>query len=139
MRVPAGQQGRNKRTDPSEIRGERVQTGGRTAGRWYSFERMDATQPTITGSPMSLRLANAYGVSRAPSVQRAATPTPLAAPASSGLAGLVAAKVPQTMDFEVPASVRRTETGSFAMYRHPADKNAAATGVELGRRLDMNA
>ncbi|MFG0326361.1 MAG: hypothetical protein ACF8SC_03710 [Phycisphaerales bacterium JB037] len=29
--------------------------------------------------------------------------------------------------------------GSYSIYRHPADRNAAATGVDLGRILDANA
>lgn len=86
---------------------------------------------------MPLRLATAYGVSRPAAPQRA-TPSASPLPVASGIANLVAAKVPQKMDFEVPASMQRPDTGSFAMYRHPADKNAAATGVELGRRLDIN-
>jgi hypothetical protein len=56
---------------------------------------------------------------------------------------LVAAKVSGGIDFNtgnVKASSMSgaPETGALPLYRHPADKNAAATGVDLGRRLDVS-
>jgi hypothetical protein len=47
---------------------------------------------------------------------------------------LVGAVVPGRVSFagEVPV-----QTGSIALYRHPADRNAAATGVQAGRVLDV--
>jgi hypothetical protein len=49
--------------------------------------------------------------------------------------GLVAGKVSVAPNFSptpAPAS-----SDALPMYRHPADKNAAATGVSLGRGLDV--
>lgn len=49
---------------------------------------------------------------------------------------LVAAVVPGGIDFS--GDVPRPSSGEpLVMYRHPADKNAAATGVAAGRRLDV--
>ncbi len=91
---------------------------------------------------MPLRLAAAYGL---PRPAAAARTTPAEAPAvpsptgraPEGISRLVAARVPQRMDFEVPQALRRPEAGALSMYRHPAERNAAATGVELGRRIDL--
>lgn len=49
---------------------------------------------------------------------------------------LVAAVVPGRVDFsgEEPRQVG----GALQMYRHPADKNAAATAVNVGRRIDVS-
>ena len=50
---------------------------------------------------------------------------------------LVAATVPGGVDFS--GDQPRPATASLPLYRHPADRNAAATGVELGRSLDVQA
>jgi len=49
---------------------------------------------------------------------------------------LVAATVPGPVTFTAPAPALG---GAYQMHRHPADRNAAATGVDLGRRVDVNA
>ncbi|TVQ32691.1 MAG: hypothetical protein EA376_04820 [Phycisphaeraceae bacterium] len=48
---------------------------------------------------------------------------------------LVGAVVPGGIDFTAPEP-RPTEA-SLPMYRHPADRNAAATALALGRSLDI--
>ena len=62
---------------------------------------------------------------------------------------LVGARVGRGIDFEVADRVdqiitnasRGPEQGSlasgFPMYRHPADRHAAATGVDVGRSIDV--
>lgn len=50
---------------------------------------------------------------------------------------LVAATVPGGINFNTGAAPQ--PTGSLQIYRHPADKNAAATGVTLGKSLDLEA
>ncbi len=53
---------------------------------------------------------------------------------------MVAAKVSGGIDFST-GNVRSSSVsvpGALPLYRHPADKNAAATGVDLGRRLDVS-
>ncbi len=50
---------------------------------------------------------------------------------------LVAATVPGKVDFTNSASP--TQTTSIPLYKHPADKNAAATGVFSGRAIDVEA
>jgi len=51
-------------------------------------------------------------------------------------ARLIAAQVPGSIDFsgDQPAPAR----DALPLYRHPADRNAAATGVSQGRLLDLN-
>ncbi|GJQ29236.1 MAG: hypothetical protein HBSAPP03_11200 [Phycisphaerae bacterium] len=111
---------------------------------------MDATPipPTIP-----FRVAQAYGVR--PAAAPASFPThpdrvarvtaqdtvvltaqsPEASAMRERVRPLVAAKVPQGVDF-VAQGVASTP-GTISMYRHPADKNAAATGVGAGRTLDV--
>lgn len=52
--------------------------------------------------------------------------------ASTKASPLVAARVAAPVDFTAPAS-------PMGLYRHPADRNAAATGVSVGARLDVTA
>lgn len=47
---------------------------------------------------------------------------------------LVAAVVPGKIDFSGDQPV---QSSGLSMYRHPADRNAAATAVSLGRALDI--
>jgi len=54
-------------------------------------------------------------------------------------ASLVAARVPEAVDFSDAREPTARASGSLSIYRHPADRNAAATGVDLGRALDLNA
>lgn len=51
---------------------------------------------------------------------------------------LVGARVPGGIDFSTPAPAPAPEA-AMAFYRHPADKNAAATAVSAGRVLDTTA
>lgn len=111
---------------------------------------MDATP---IQSPIPFRLAQAYGV-QSPS-RSAATPQQAANVAKvnaqdkveltansvtasamrARVENLVAARVQGGVDF-LAQGVKSTP-GTLSMYRHPADKNAAATGVDVGRSLDV--
>jgi hypothetical protein len=88
----------------------------------------------ITGNPF--HIARAYQMA-AP--RPAATVTTTAQPEAvrSGIDRLVAGVVPGRINFagEAPAQ----NGGAIAMYRHPADRNTAATAVHAGRMVDMNA
>lgn len=48
---------------------------------------------------------------------------------------LIAATVPGKIDFS--SSDAPTQTTSIPLYKHPADKNAAATGVWSGHAIDV--
>lgn len=50
---------------------------------------------------------------------------------------LVAATVPGRIDFSQDQPVQNT-SGVLPFYRHPADKNSAATRIAVGTRVDMN-
>lgn len=76
-------------------------------------------------SPLPFRLAQTYGV--APAARREAKPN---------AAALVATKVAAGIDFQAPP---QSPHAPLAMYRHPADKNAATTAVNAGRLIDVNA
>ncbi len=60
----------------------------------------------------------------------------LAKPRSQAIGGLVAGKVSTAPNFAAPPAPKNSDT--LPLYRHPADKNAAATGVSLGRSVDVN-
>ncbi len=50
---------------------------------------------------------------------------------------LLAARVEQPA-FEGVAAPAQAKADAMAFYHHPADRNAAATGVDLGRSLDIS-
>lgn len=90
-------------------------------------------------------IARAYGV--APG-SRAGSGTPVgpvapSAPAEAhrdvrpeGVRRLVAGAVPGGVQFDAGGAAQPS-AGALPMYRHPADKNAAATAVNVGRSLDV--
>ncbi len=113
---------------------------------------------SVSGIPF--HLAKAYGIERTtpvrPITPKAQTPRTISpadrAPASDGLrlfhpqggskanpgvANLVGATVPGSVDFS--SGDPQARTGSLALYHAPAARNAAATGVDLGRMLDTTA
>ena len=73
-------------------------------------------------------IARAYGVTQPPAAAKARP---------QGLSNLVAGKV--SVEPSYAPAAQSFEDGALPMYRNPADKNAAATGVVLGRKLDLNA
>jgi hypothetical protein len=86
----------------------------------------------------SFQIARAYGVQpvarRAPVAQAAAAAS-TSTTATNLTSRLVAGTVPGRVSFagDQPAP----DTSALAMYRHPADKNAAATAVSAGRLIDV--
>lgn len=102
-------------------------------------EPMTSVRPTIP-----FHIARAYGVAR---VRRRPRPSPrhrkrVSKPemsredaAREKLARLIAARVPGGIDFTNDEPV--PSAGAIPMYRHPADRNAAATGVVAGRVIDV--
>ena len=94
--------------------------------------------------PIPFHVARAYGIAPV----RPAAPVARAAPVSTtdardvapdraraSVSRLVAAVVPGRVDFSGETPVPRAAMPS--LYRHPADRNAAATGVEAGRSVDV--
>lgn len=87
-------------------------------------------------------LAKAYSAatpsarSAAPGNGKSVDTVEISKPRAAGIGGLVAGKVAVKPNF---AAGPAAESGALPMYRHPADKNAAATGVSLGRAVDLNA
>lgn len=112
--------------------------------------QINATNTSVPAT-IPFRLAQAYGVKPNAQVSRSAAATPGAVPitqtpaaqvspqASSELSAagkrLVAGVVPGRVDFSGAQPVQSQP--ALQMYRHPADKNAAATGVAVGRKLDV--
>lgn len=90
-------------------------------------------------------LARAYGVERVARPERV-TVSPLRhadSPESArlvrgqGASRLVAGVVPGGIDFSSDGPV--STASALPMYRHPADRNAAAVSIHAGRVLDVNA
>lgn len=103
-----------------------------------------------SSTPASLRLAQTYGVAPTMTVRPVAGPAPaeraqgiektagamriqpaVEAKASGPVSRLVAAAVPGSVDFS--GDTPKPSTDAMPLYRHPADRNAAATGVQAGR------
>ena len=99
----------------------------------------------VQGAPQVFAM-RAYGGLAAPraaaQVVQPAPPAPMRMPTKAQR--LVAAPVPGSINFTTgtdgafaPAASASASGGALPMYRNPADKNAAAVGVEAGRTLDV--
>ena len=92
-------------------------------------------------------VAQAYGVRPAAQSTRGveAAKTPPAVSQASGPASklpsaaqrLVGATVAGRVDFSGDSPKQSVSSGVLNLYAHPADKNAAATAVSIGRSLDV--
>ena len=93
---------------------------------------------------MRIEPTNPFHISRA---YQTAPPKQAPAPTSEPIAGsirpaepstrIVAAVVPGRVNF---AGAEPQQSGApLPMYRHPADRNAAATAINAGRNLDIEA
>lgn len=75
-----------------------------------------------------------------PQITRPATDTTASqANVTPAVARLLAARVPGEIDFNAGTEPQQKTTNALPFYRHPADSNAAATAIGLGRALDTNA
>jgi hypothetical protein len=95
---------------------------------------------------LPFRAAAAYGISRAaPGISRPAPSQVAAAPIVATQADrvdaslakirpLVGATVPGRVDFSGATPV---QTGVLPLYRHPFDRNAAATNIASGKAIDV--
>lgn len=113
---------------------------------------MTINDPTAAMGPTNpFHIARAYGVRPIQPVERAVTtPVQPVQPVSRGsesvpqrdpnIARLVAGVVPGGVSFEADggANAARPAGAPLPFYRHPAEKNAAATAVSIGRSLDVN-
>lgn len=103
------------------------------------------TTPPISSGPLPFKLASAYGVQAPRPVQptqpvgrteQARTVGGDTSANVSRITQLVAGVVPGKVDF---SGDEPRQDNSLALYRHPADANAAATGVSAGRVVDLEA
>ena len=116
---------------------------------------MDGISSSIPFQPSIQLAARAYGV-RASVATKASQPAARTEPMgpiarigqpvaeapkpASDPARLVAARVdPIDLARDVAQISGRPADGALPMYRHPADRNQAATAVALGRSLDIQA
>ncbi len=96
-------------------------------------------------SAFPLRLAQAYAPARLDRAPRIAENPPASAPSMSGVGRLVAGRVDVPISFAGTGRLEATSTPSprpsesLPFYVHPADKNSAATAVNVGRILDITA
>jgi len=95
------------------------------------------------GTPIPFQVARAYLEPARPMGAPSPVPSPIPTAAATrtdrtpGIARLVAGAVPGRIEFPQDGAVARP--GALSIYRHPADRNVAATGVEAGRSLDLEA
>ena len=99
-------------------------------------------QNQAASDPRVVQPTNPYHLSRAYGVQAPAAISPVTGARPdrlpSGAERLVAGVVPGGVDFGAGGIGDAKPSGAaLPMYRHPADKNAAATAVNIGRRLDV--
>jgi hypothetical protein len=80
--------------------------------------------------PPTYSLAEARAAAAVDRLDLASAPT-ASAPSAPKANPLVAARVRTPVDFAPAASA------SLDIYRHPADRNVAATGVRVGTSLDV--
>lgn len=88
-------------------------------------------------NPYHLRIA--YGAAPTPPLRAAKATSaidPATRPQASAAARLIAGTTPGRVDFSPAAAPQRAD--ALPMYRHPADRNAAATAVALGRAVDVS-
>ena len=95
-------------------------------------------------SILSLRLSRAYGAPLSlPRAAGATAPaiTPAAPRPQSKLPDaaqrLFAATVPGGITFDDATGTPTPTRDAIPMYRHPADRNAAAVAIEIGRAIDV--
>lgn len=81
----------------------------------------------IEPSGLPFHIARAYNIQRA---QPVAPAKPVASP-------LVAARVNRPAQPDAVVTTKPTDLAAIPMYRHPADRNAAATAVSAGRLIDL--
>lgn len=94
----------------------------------------------IEGPTNPFHISRAYGVAPVRATRPVepvrAAPAPAGNSEVSNTSRLVAASVPGRVDFSGDAP-RPSDSASIPMYRHPADRNAAATAVTAGRMIDV--
>jgi hypothetical protein len=91
----------------------------------------------IDGASIPFHIAKAYGIQPAGRIAPVA-PVQAAAQAQrvpTGAERLIAAAVPGGISFDGP--VPAPAAAALPFYRHPADKNTAATLISAGRTLDV--
>lgn len=104
---------------------------------------MDPIPPTYSFSPTGKPMAGTPQAARASMDVRAEQTVDqieVSARPKNALDRLVAATVDKaTIDDKpvVPRPASPSPNGALELYSHPADKNAAATGVSLGRSIDV--
>jgi hypothetical protein len=108
-----------------------IQAGVNLAARLYGVRPVSPVQPTQGVQP--------GGGGRTEPLARIGQEIATAAPKpASDPSRLVAAQVdPIDLTRDVAQIAGRPTDGALPMYRHPADRNQAATAVALGRSLDI--
>lgn len=134
--------------------------------RAYGINQPQPTRPVQTVAPVQPGNKPGAVEVRGFSIRPTQRPTQIEPTIDTTRARLVAARVPGRIDFTgaepVPSPIESAtgtrvinttptpalnaqtplpsgRLGAYSIYRHPADRNAAATGVDLGRILDANA
>ncbi|MBG81138.1 MAG: hypothetical protein CMJ39_10600 [Phycisphaerae bacterium] len=96
----------------------------------YPFRAVAAYQPAGRVAPQPA--VRQQGV-----VAPSAVPSPTNQAPTSAVQSLVAGRVPGGMDFDAASVIPNRPTNAFQLYTRVADRIEAATGVELGRVIDL--
>lgn len=100
-----------------------------------------AGTPSATGATVAAPIAK-IGDAVASPIRRGGDSVAVEARASAVAESLsdrlVAATVPGRIDFSQEQPVQNT-AGALPFYRHPADKNSAATRIAVSTKIDVNA
>lgn len=107
-----------------------------------------ATTANVQSAPATFPIRKADQVGQTKRLDTVDATTARAAAAKQRISTLVAARVaeqPETSGATMPVVSKpamgasgAATSGSFPMYRHPADKNAAATAIDAGRIIDVD-
>lgn len=135
-------------TDSPHAPGRSFRASGSDPRRSVHSDLMDRIDGIRSAFP--LRLAQTYEPERIQRARPIASPQAMArmvaadAPAkpvrTEALSRLVAGRVDVPISFaEDQAAAAGRSGGPLTMYAHPADRNTAATGVTIGRMLDVTA
>ncbi|MGH7130554.1 MAG: hypothetical protein ACREJO_01220 [Phycisphaerales bacterium] len=100
---------------------------------------MDASIPPSIPFHVTRAYGPSAGVRPVQPAARVAAPSAVKAAAKiEPSSRLVAATVPGKVDFRADGPQPGAGGAALPMYRHPADKNQAATAIQLGRSLDVS-
>lgn len=103
----------------------------------YHIARAYGLTPPAAATPV--RPAQPVRPERAGEASQVQGRTRLPSDEQPGISRLVGGRVQGGVDFSSAEPMPKKGEMIIPFYRHPADRNAAATNIQIGRALDVNA